>query len=87
MGQAANSGRNASLDEKKRRAAGRSTGSKILNPLRDDALEVPAKGQTGGAFGSAGRSGPTGGGGQDDTLNALGALGVGPSTRRTRKRR
>jgi len=48
MGQANNSKRNATLDERKRRAAGRDDPGK---PERDAILDAPARGQTGGAFG------------------------------------
>ena len=50
MGQAANSHRNASLDEKKVRAAGRNTERKAIREAIDP---PPAKGATGGAFGAA----------------------------------
>lgn len=61
MGQAANSNRRASLDDKKRRAAGRSTEAKSLNPRRDDALDQAAKGKTAGAFGRATKINASGG--------------------------
>ena len=52
MGQAANSNRNASLDDKKQRAAGRTgEGSAIRKAVEPP----PAKGRTGGAFGTDGR--------------------------------
>ena len=51
MGQAANSHRNASLDEKKLRAAGRNDGRKAIREAVDP---PPAKGDTGGAFGAPG---------------------------------
>lgn len=94
MGQAANSNRQASLDEKKRRAAGRTTESKVLNPLRDDATEAPAKGRTGGAFGKRERANPNGGnlaagnggGGGYNTRDNASPQNVGTSTRPARKR-
>jgi hypothetical protein len=94
MGQRANSNRNANLDEKKRRAAGRSTESKALNPLRDDRLEPPAKGRTGGASGRSGKANPrggnlaagNGGGGGYNTRNNSAPINVGRSTKRARKR-
>lgn len=52
MGQRANSGRNATLDEKKRRAAGRSKQeSPQRRQVRDARSEDFAKGKTAGAFG------------------------------------
>jgi hypothetical protein len=62
MGQRANSNRNASLDDQKRRNAGRSGGGKSPNPLRDDRAEQPAKGKTAGAFGKGGKANRTAGG-------------------------
>ena len=52
MGQAANSNRNASLDDKKIRAAGRATERGEIRK----AVNTPMKGQTGGAFGSGGKA-------------------------------
>ena len=49
MGQAANSNRNASLDDKKTRAAGRAT---ERGEIRKAVAPPPMKGQTGGAFGA-----------------------------------
>src|SRR6476661_6639090 len=48
MGQAANSNRNASLDDRKTRAAGRNTDRKAI---REAVNPPPMKGNTGGAFG------------------------------------
>jgi hypothetical protein len=48
MGQAANSGRNSSLDEKKQRAAGR----KQNDPSREAITDRQEKTPVGGAFGS-----------------------------------
>jgi hypothetical protein len=48
MGQAANSGRNASLDEKKSRAAGRRKSAET----RDFDAPQPGRGKAMGAFGS-----------------------------------
>jgi hypothetical protein len=53
MGQAANSNRNASLDSKKERAAGRS-GER--SSVRKAVQESTAKGATGGAFGAGGKA-------------------------------
>ena len=53
MGQAANSNRNASLDDKKTRAAGRSTERGEIRK----AVAPPTKGQTGGAFGAGNKPG------------------------------
>ena len=49
MGQAANSNRNASLDNKKSRAAGRTGGRQAV---REAVSPPPMKGKTGGAFGA-----------------------------------
>jgi hypothetical protein len=83
MGQAANSHRRASLDEKKRRAAGRSTEAKSLNPLRDEALDPPAKDKTGGAFGRSAKINPGGG---NATRQKARIAGTGRSTKPARKR-
>ena len=56
MGQAANSGRQASLDEKKARAAGR-RGKATRRQIKDSLDEQFAKGKTGGASGKHGRGG------------------------------
>jgi hypothetical protein len=51
MGQQANSGRNASLDNKKLRAAGRQN-EKGRHAPRESPNDVFAKGKAGGAFGA-----------------------------------
>jgi hypothetical protein len=72
MGQQANSGRNASLDNKKARAAGRE-GQEVRKQIEDAYSETGAKGRTGGAFGAGGlandkgRVGTEGGGGGGGT--------------------
>ena len=53
MGQAANSNRNASLDNMKERAAGRS-GER--SSIRKAVQPPPMKGETGGAFGADGKA-------------------------------
>ena len=53
MGQAANSNRNASLDERKVRAAGRNDDRRAI---REAAATPPMKRQTGGAFGAGGKA-------------------------------
>ena len=72
MGQRADSNRNAALDDQKSRAAGRRgrTGQNKAGQgqIRDAVAALPAKGQTGGAFGKAGKAersthSHTGGGG------------------------
>ena len=59
MGQAANSNRNASLDSKKERAAGRSGRTGERSSIRKVIEEPPMKGATGGAFGSGGKANRT----------------------------
>lgn len=55
MGQAANTGRRAELDDRKRRAAGRSNErSPEIEQIRDFQQPLLAKGATGGAFGAQG---------------------------------
>jgi hypothetical protein len=97
MGQQNNSGRNATLDENKRRAAGRQqTNSPERQAIRDEPFE---KGKTAGAFGKSGvanrrrgsegkGAGAGGGGGADASDSKSNVLNVGTSTRgmRTRKR-
>ena len=56
MGQSANSGRGADLDDKKLRAAGRVEQNPQLNPALDPNDDIPAKGETGGAFGKDGHA-------------------------------
>lgn len=79
MGQRANSKRNATLDDKKRRAAGRSGEAK-----QSDRMERPAKGRTGGASGR-GKANPMGEGGNATRQNAR-VASVGRSTRPAKKR-
>jgi hypothetical protein len=57
MGQQANSGRRASLDDKKRRAAGRGQRTEEVEAVRDT-VQGPeyAKGKTAGAFGKNDRA-------------------------------
>lgn len=55
MGQSANTGRRAELDNRKRRAAGRSNDrDPEVEQIRDFQLPQHAKGATGGAFGYEG---------------------------------
>ena len=90
MGQAANSKRNASLDDQKRRAAGRQGQQSPENEaIRDFQSEQAAKGRTGGAYGRdevANRQarGAGEGGGSTDPRSELPE--VSRSARRTRKR-
>lgn len=56
MGQRANSGRNASLDDKKARMAGR--GGDRTNVSRDFDSPQPGAGRTKGAFGKGGTPNP-----------------------------
>jgi len=60
MGQQANSGRNASLDNKKTRAAGRED-QEVRKEIEDAYSETGAKGKTGGAFGAGGMANDKGG--------------------------
>ena len=84
MGQHANnSGRNASLDDKKGRAAGRGDDrDPMTEAIKDAVFETPAQGQTGGAFGKEGMAnmpvgantqgaGGGGGGGSEAGANHL----------------
>ena len=57
MGQAANSNRQAELDEKKTRAAGRQGNARRME-IRDAGVEEFAKGKTSGAFGRQGKANP-----------------------------
>src|SRR5687767_9200021 len=62
MGQANNSGRRATLDDKKERAAGRrNTNSPEQEAIKDAFTENPARGKTAGAFGKDDRANPRGG--------------------------
>ena len=74
MPQSRNSGRQAALDEKKRRAAGRqNANSPERRAIRDAHGELPARGKTGGAFGKHNRANPRGG---SDALTSSGAGGA-----------
>ena len=76
MGQEANSGRNASLDEKKRRAAGRQgTDSPEGDAIRDFAGVERDKGRAGGAFGKDGQANREASG----HLEGMGGGGADPS--------
>ncbi|HZN67686.1 MAG TPA: hypothetical protein VFB66_20520 [Tepidisphaeraceae bacterium] len=92
MGQAANSRRNATLDEQKTRAAGRKT---QRNSLRKAVEDSPTKGATGGAFGADGKAnrapiapsqGAGGGGGGPSSGKDEVVAPAGRSTRPARKR-
>jgi hypothetical protein len=97
MGQAANSNRRATLDEKKTRAAGRQKNA-VRAQIRDRADEQFAKGKTSGAFGKSGTAnrptggytkGGGGGGGAGSRPRAASVAAkdkVGRSTRPARKR-
>jgi hypothetical protein len=88
MGQRANSGRNASLDNKKSRAAGRSQN----DPARKAILDRQEAPPVAGAFGREGKANRRGGVASmvtgDRSGNKGGAAGenIGRSTRRARKR-
>jgi hypothetical protein len=97
MGQSSNSGRNATLDEKKSRAAGRrNTKSPEREAIRDWQRPVAMKGKTGGAKGrddvankTQGRSGFTrggGGGGGASSPAKANNLTVGRSRKPAKKR-
>jgi len=97
MGQAANTGRNASLDQKKRRAAGRQKANAPEQQAIQD-FQGPGidKGKTGGAHGRAGKANPSGqigaasGGGGAGSLSARAKashLTTPRSTRPARKRK
>jgi hypothetical protein len=87
MGQRANSGRRASLDDKKERAAGRKQNNPTTQAItnRDQAPPVA------GAFGGPGRANRRGGVASFVTGDASGGRGgpisVGKSTRPARKRK
>ena len=80
MPQSRNSGRQAELDEKKRRAAGRqNSNSPERRAIRDARGELPARGKTAGAFGKQNRANPRGG---SNALTSSGGGGAtGPSAR------
>jgi hypothetical protein len=61
MGQQANSGRNASLDNRKQRAAGRQQNTPERSAIKDAAGLEKAKGKAGGAFGREGLANRKGG--------------------------
>lgn len=92
MGQAANSNRNAALDDKKSRAAGRNTKRDAVRA----AVSAPSmKGKTGGAFGADGKAnrsssgftqGAGGGGGAQSQAKDEVRAEAGRSTRPARKR-
>lgn len=99
MGQRANSGRNASLDQKKDRMAGRGSRTGQAAPgrdaIKDSMSPAPMKGKTGGAHGRDNRAnrkggiesqGAGGGGGGPDPA-ASNHLSTGASTRPARKRK
>lgn len=85
--------RNASLNDAKERGAGRETQNPQLNAALDPDNTVPAKGETGGAFGRDGKANRrtaaiTGGGsgGGDQVLPASGsAQGMGGAPTGTSK--
>ncbi len=97
MGQAANSNRQAKLDQKKTRAAGRQANA-VRSQSRDRSEEQGARGRTAGAFGKAGTAnrptggytqGAGGGGGAGSRPRAAAVAGkdkVGRSSRPARKR-
>jgi hypothetical protein len=92
--QAQNGGRRATLDSKKRRAAGRlNESSPEREAIKDSVgLAKPAKGSAGGAFGKkgvanrrgTGGAGEGGGGGGADSKSRV--VDVGRSTQSARKR-
>jgi hypothetical protein len=78
MGQQANSGRNATLDEKKERAAGRQQQhSSQAERIKDAYDENFSKGKTGGAGGQTAKA---------DRITASKTVSVGRSSRPARKR-
>ncbi len=98
MGQASDSGRNASLDEQKQRAAGRRgrTGQHdaAREQIQDAATDQPATGEVAGAFGrdnkanrkgGVGTQGGGGGGGEPSPAKSS-ALDTGVSKSTGRKR-
>jgi hypothetical protein len=99
MGQRANSGRNATLDDKKQRMQGRQQQrGPAAEPVRDAYSEKFAKGKTSGAFGKDGmanrrrnagnatREGGGGGGGATAPDKDAAVTGTGRSSRPARKR-
>lgn len=98
MGQMADSGRNASLDEKKQRAAGRRgrTGQHdaAQEQIKDAATGDSGSRKTRGAFGGDGKASRAGGvgtrggggGGGESTMAKANHLNTGASKRTARKR-
>ncbi|HEX8521731.1 MAG TPA: hypothetical protein VF669_05695 [Tepidisphaeraceae bacterium] len=89
-----NRGRNAALDDKKARAAGRQQNDPVRAALGDRFDEKPTRGKTGGATGKAGKAsrrtsvgmkGAGGGGNAMDSDHAA-PMDTPPSKRRARKR-
>lgn len=81
MGQGSNSNRNASLDNKKRRAAGRMDSPGAMeNDRRDFDSPQPGRGQTLGAFGKEGH--PRHPSRRSSNLSKGGGGGGGPATPR-----
>jgi hypothetical protein len=70
MGQAANSGRNASLDSKKLRAAGRQQHDPRQEAIADAGGFDYPRGRTAGAFGKPSIADALGAAGPDDALPA-----------------
>ena len=89
MGQRANSGRNASLDDKKSRAAGRSQNDAARQAITDRQPTPPAAGAF-GSEGKANRRGNRGGswvaGDQTGSGGGAASENIGRSTRPARKR-
>src|SRR5688572_16311294 len=94
MAQRANNrGRNAQLDDQKRRAAGRRENAPERQAIRDRFDEKPAKGATGGAFGQAkanrkasSMSRGGGGGGANQSMARSAPMDTPRSSRPARKR-
>jgi len=89
MGQRANSGRNAKLDEKKERAAGRQQNSPSRKAITDR-QEAPPVGGASGREGKANRRGNRGGtmvtGDRSGSGGGAASEKIGRSTRPARKR-
>ncbi|HEX8343056.1 MAG TPA: hypothetical protein VF624_19290 [Tepidisphaeraceae bacterium] len=82
MGTASGKNKTSALNDSKERAAGRGDQNPQLNPALDPDNTVPAKGETGGAFGREGHAhrntdttggGGGGGGGQNSLSHVEGA--------------
>ena len=88
MGQRANSGRNASLDDKKKRAAGRSQNDEARAAITDRQATPPAAGAF-GREGKANRRGSRGGsmvtGDRSGSGGGAASENIGRSTRPARK--